>query len=84
MPKYLDHHAKMPELPPGAMQQMQEDIKARKAGQFGVTPMNVFMGTTGEAWCLTEAPNAEAVIKGHGAMGVTLAPADVVEVNSLV
>jgi len=84
VPKFLDHHAKMPELPPGAMQQMQADIQGKKADQLGVTPLNVFMGTTGEAWCLTEAPNAGAVIKGHAAMGVSLAPADIVEVNTLV
>jgi len=84
MAKYLDHHMKMPELPAGALEKMQADVRARRADENGVIPLNVFMGTTGETWCLTEAPNADAVIRGHRAMGVELAAKDVVEVNSLV
>lgn len=91
MPKFIDHHAKMPQLPPEAMQQqmqmmeqMKADIKAKRPDQFGVTPVNVLMGVNGESWCLTEAPNADAVIKAHQAKGAILNRSDVIEVSSLV
>lgn len=81
----------MPPLPPEAMkqqaerlQQIQAAIKAKRADSFGVTVTNVLMGTNGEAWCLTEAPNAEAVIKSHAANGVQLQRSELVEINPLV
>ncbi len=90
MPRFLDHHAKMPAMPPEAveqgkkmLEQMKSDIKARKADQFNVTPVNVFMGANGESWCLTDAPNADAVIKAHAAKGSKLSLSDIVEVTSL-
>ena len=91
MPKFLDHHGKMPPMSPEMMQQGQQmmqqlagAIKAKQADKFGVTPINVFMGVNGESWCMTEAPNAEAIIKSHAANGATLTKADIVEINSLV
>lgn len=72
MPKFMDHHPKAGPMPPEAMQQgmqmmqqMRADIQAGKADQFGVKPFNVFVGADGEAFCLTEAPNVEAVIRAH-------------------
>ncbi|MBI4330324.1 MAG: DUF4242 domain-containing protein [Chloroflexi bacterium] len=83
MPKFLDHHAKMPQMPPEHMAQMKTNVQGKKADKFGVTPLNVIMGTNGEAWCLSEAPNAEAVIKAHEAVGAKLSRSDIVEVNTL-
>ena len=91
MAKFIDYHAPMGQMSPEAMekgtqmlQQMAKDIKAKKADRFGVTPINVFMGTTGESWCLTEAPNVDAVLKSHEANGAKLSRKDVVEVTPLV
>lgn len=91
MPRFLDHHDKMPPMPPEAMEQgkkmmeqMKADIKAKKADKFGVTPVNVFMGANGETWCLTDGPNADAVIKAHEAKGAKLTKKDIVEVTPLV
>ncbi len=92
MPKFMDHHPKGQQpMSPEAMQQgmqmmqqMRADIQAGKSDEFGVKPLNVFMGADGESWCLTEAPNAHAVVKAHGAKGAQLTAADVVEVTSLV
>ncbi len=84
MPKYLDHHARLPNLPPQVMQQMTQSVKAGKKDQFGVKPLNVFLSNAGQGWCLTEAPSADAVCKSHEAMGITLALGDVHEVQSLV
>ena len=83
MPKFIDYHAKMPEMPPEAVQQMAERIKAGQTDEFGVKPINVLMGTGGQAYCMTHAPDAEAVRKSHAAAGGP-APDEVVEVQSLV
>lgn len=82
MPKFMDHHP-MPNLPPEAMQQMKAAIEGHKADPLGVTPLNVFAGVDGSAFCYTEAANADAVIKSHAAMGVTLERSQITEVNSL-
>ncbi|MBI2907518.1 MAG: hypothetical protein HYX92_07695 [Chloroflexi bacterium] len=90
MPRFLDHHP-MPQVSPQMMQQqmqmmeqMKADIKAHRADPNGVVPVNVFMGANGEAWCLSEAASADAVVKAHASHGVTLSAKDVVEVSSLV
>lgn len=82
MPTFLDHHP-MPDLPPGAMDAMKGRIDRSEADQFGVTPKNVYAATNGNAYCVSDAADADAVIKAHAAMGVTITPADVDEVSSL-
>lgn len=82
MPKFIDYHAKMPEMPPEAVQQMSERIKAGKQDEFGVKPINVLMGSGGQAYCLSEAPDAESVRKAHAGAGGP-PPDEVVEVQSL-
>ncbi len=91
MPRFLDHHAKMPAMPPEAMEQgkkmleqLKGAIKAKKADRFGVTPVNVFMGANGESWCLTDSPSVDAVVKSHEANGAKLTRNDVFEVSPLV
>lgn len=82
MPKYLDYHAKLPPMPPEAVAQMKSMVGKRD--ELGVTPLNVFMSGAGQAWCLTEAANADAVCKSHQAKGITLDTGDVYEVQTLV
>ena len=84
MPKFIDYHEKAPMLPPEVVGQMIEAIKAGKPNDLGVTPLNLFMGTGGQAYCLSEAPNAEAICAMHAAVGVPINAADVVEIQSLV
>lgn len=83
MPKFLDYHAKLPQMPPEAMNEVAGRVKAGKPDQFGVKPLNLFLGKGGQAYCLTEAPSLEAVIKSHQANGVPVNPSDIVEVTSL-
>ena len=83
MAKFIDHHP-MPQLPPEAMQQMKTRAESHQADPNGVTPLNVFVGADGTAFCYTEAANAEAVIQSHAAMGVKLDRKQITEVNSLV
>lgn len=84
MPKFLDYHAKMPKMPPEAMKAAQADIKVGKADKFGVKPINGFVSKDGAGWCLTEAPNADAVCRSHEAKGMKLGKGEVYEVSSLV
>ena len=44
MPVYMDYHETMPDLPPEAVQGMQEKIKAKQADQFGVMALDVIVG----------------------------------------
>lgn len=83
MPKFLDYHAKMPQLPPDVVRQVQADIKAGRADQFGVKPLNAFIGVDGRGYCFAEAPNADAVCRSHEAKGIALPKSDVVEVQTL-
>ena len=47
MPKFLDHHATMPDVPPETAREMAGRIKAGEPDEFGVTGLNVFMCANG-------------------------------------
>lgn len=81
MPTFLDHHA-MPELSAEMKQAMAERIRSGRADENGARAVNVYMAD-GEAYCLSEAPNAEAVVKAHEAAGVAVRREDVVEVTAI-
>jgi len=83
MPKFIDHH-EMSGVAPEMAAAIAERIKAGEADENGVTGLNVFLGKDGTAFCLSEAPDADAVIKAHQAYGFSLDSADVVEVQSVV
>jgi Nickel responsive protein SCO4226-like len=83
MPKFIDHHemgAVAPELAEGIASR----IEAGEVDEHGVKGLNVFLGKDGTAYCLSEAPDANAVVKAHEAYGFALSRADVVEVESVV
>ena len=82
MPKFVDHHATMP-MPPEMAEAVIAKMKSGEKDQFGVIGLNAFVGEK-DTWCLTDAPNADAVHKGHESMGINLGPGDVTEVQSLV
>jgi hypothetical protein len=86
MAKFLDHH-KMPamtaEKQKAMASQLKSMIESKKPDSAGVTFLNVFMAS-GEAWGYSEAPNAEAIVKSHAAMGIKIKTSDVVEVKSIV
>lgn len=84
MPKFLDHHPTMPEIPPEVAEGMAQRIKAGQPDEFGCIGLNVFLAKNGSAYCLSEAPDADAVIKAHQAFGFPLARDQVVEVQSVV
>jgi hypothetical protein len=81
MPTFLDHHA-MPEMSPEMKEGMAERIRGGQADENGARALNVYMAD-GEAYCLSDAPNAEAVIKAHEAAGVAVRREDVLEVTPI-
>jgi hypothetical protein len=83
MPKFIDHHPMGPGLPPEAAEGNAEKIRAGETDEFGVKGLNVYIGKTGEACCVSEAPNAEAVMKAHEAAGFPISRTDVVEVEAV-
>jgi Protein of unknown function (DUF4242) len=83
MPKFIDHH-EMSELAPEARTGIAEKLRGGEPDEHGVRGLNVFIGKNGESFCLSEAPNAEAVKKAHEALGFSIAEGDIVEVESVV
>ena len=83
MPTFIDHH-EMSDVAPEMAAAIGERIKAGEADDHGVKGLNVFLGKDGTAFCLSEAPDADAVVKAHQAYGFALDSADVVEVQSVV
>jgi hypothetical protein len=83
MPKFIDHH-EMSGVTPEMSEGIGQRIKAGEPDENGVTGLNVFLGKDGTAYCLSEAPDADAVIKAHEAFGFSLERSDVVEVQSVV
>jgi len=83
MPKFIDHHV-MTDVAPELAAGIAERIKSGEADEHGVKGLNVFLGKDGTAYCLSEAPDAESVVKAHSAVGFELDATDVVEVKSVV
>ena len=83
MPKFIDHH-EMRDVAPEMAAGIAERIKAGDADEHGVKGLNVFVGKDGTAFCLSEAPDADAVVKAHESFGFSLGRGDVVEVESVV
>jgi hypothetical protein len=82
--KFIDHHATMPKLAPEMAEGIAERLRAGESDEFGVKGLNVFLGKDGTAYCLSDAPDAEAVVKAHEAAGFRISKDDVVEVEALV
>jgi Protein of unknown function (DUF4242) len=83
VPKFIDHH-EMRDVAPEMAQGIAERIKAGERDEHGVKGLNVFLGKDGTAFCLSEAPDADAVVRAHEAVGFALDGSDVVEVESVV
>ena len=81
MPKFMDHHP-MPAVSPEMAAQIQASIASGRVDQFGVKGLSVFMGE-GEAWCVSEAADVDAVCKSHEALGIKLERGQVAQVQSI-
>jgi hypothetical protein len=84
MPRFLDHHpvahATTTDV---ALEALQNQIRAGQADDFGVKYLDAYVAVNGEGYCLSESPDADAVVKSHGMLGYTIDSADVIEVVSL-
>jgi hypothetical protein len=82
MPTFIDHHA-MPEPSPEMREGMASRLRTGAADEHGVTGLNVYLAE-GEAYCLTDAPDADAVVRSHEAFGVAIRREDVKEVSPVI
>ena len=82
MPQYLDHHPTNPNMPPEIVAQIVQRLDSGQPDEFGERGLYVFIGAE-QTYCHTEAPSVDAVRKSHEAIGITLEPRDVVEVQVL-
>jgi hypothetical protein len=82
MPCYLDHHPTNPNMPPELVAEISERLRTGHRDEFGEKGLKVFIGA-GRTYCYTEAPSPQAVRMSHAALGITLAPEDVIEVQVL-
>ena len=81
MPQFLDHHPAAGAPPPEMVSQVAASLKEGHADSTtGVKGLG-WMYNDNEQWCITEAPNADAVHKYHESMGINLGPGDVTQVN---
>ena len=83
MAKFIDFHAKMPQLPPTTMKDLEQQLRTGKRDEYGVKPLNAYFSPDGQAWGVSEADNADAVCKSHAAHGVNIGKGDVHEVKSV-
>ena len=64
MPTFIDHHD-MSDLAPEVAAASASGSRPAQADENGVKGLNVFLGKDGTAFCLSEAPDAEAVVNAH-------------------
>jgi uncharacterized protein DUF4242 len=83
MPTFIDHHERM-ELTPEMEKAFADRLRAGQADENGVKGLNLFLTKDGGAYCLLEAPDAEAVVRTHSDGGTEIRREDVVEVRALI
>jgi hypothetical protein len=82
MPKFLDHHHMGP-VSPEMQEAMAGRITAGEPDAHGVQGLSVMLTKDGDAYCVSDAPDADAVVQAHGAMGIDLRREDVVEIQTV-
>ena len=80
MPQFMDFHDDL-KLPKEAIDQIAQATKDSDVDEFGVRQVELYHNADGKVYCLLEAPDAEAVLKHHAALGVPCG--DVHEVKGL-
>jgi hypothetical protein len=80
MPKFIDHHVHVPPRPQKDIEMLKAMVRDRTVDEFGTRILEGYFTVTGGGHCVCEAPNAEAVIKSHEALGLPLKRSDMEEV----
>ena len=83
MPRFIDVHKDMPEMPAEMVQQIKDRIASGAKDEFDAVAIDVLAGNDGSAFCITDAPDAAAVVSSHVNKGVPLDSHDVHEVVSI-
>ena len=78
MPKFIDHHSKLP--PAEAMSAMKASLGKPLPG--GITPVGGYVTADGHGFCVIDAPSKAAVCAVHASMGVSLDERDVHEISA--
>jgi hypothetical protein len=81
MPIFLDQHEGG--MAPEMVEPIKQKVAAGEVDEFGAKPLNVFWSSD-ETFCLSDAPNADAVHKSHEAIGINLKGGAVRQVSSAV
>jgi hypothetical protein len=81
MPTFMDHHPQFPKPEGEQLAQLRQQIEA-PADDRGVKGINVFFTHDGGAYCMFDAPDAEAVSVAHSRNGVSVG--DIVEITAAV
>ncbi len=80
MPRYIDFHAQMPKIPQDQLQQLKSAVG--RPDNNGVKNIDAIFTKDGQGYCITDAPNADAVCRSHEAKGMRLGKGDVHEIAS--
>ncbi|MEX2228378.1 MAG: nickel-binding protein [Dehalococcoidia bacterium] len=83
MPRFIDRHEQFPKPDAAGLAAMRAQVEA-PTDAFGVKGVNILFGSDGGAYCLMDAPNADAVVQAHARNGVPLTRAQVTEITTLV
>ncbi|MDA1280510.1 MAG: hypothetical protein O3B95_10835 [Chloroflexi bacterium] len=83
MPRFIDIHREMPEMPAEMVQQMQDRISSGARDEFDAIAIDVLAGNDGSAFCITDAPDAASVVSSHTSKGVPMTEHDVHQVVSM-
>ena len=83
MPKFLDIHDSMPEMPPEVAQQAAQMMRAGELNDRGCRGIDLLIADDGSGYCLSEGPSKEAVVASHQDLGLDLAIENVKEVTSV-
>jgi len=83
MPRFIDIHREMPEMPAEMVQQIQDRISSGERDEFDAKAIDVLASTDGSAFCLTDAPDVASVVSSHTSKGVPMSNEDVHEIVSM-
>ena len=83
MPRFIDVHRDMPEMPAEMVQQIQDRIASGAKDEFDAVAVDVLAGNDGTAFCISDAPDIASVVSSHTTKGVPLEAGDVHEVVSM-
>ena len=78
------HPEMSPEQALELMQGAKAQIESGQANEHGVKMINAYFGSGGQAYCLSEAADAEAVVKSHETVCIPQSRENIHEVTGVV